>query len=76
MRKFIRRVTLFIYEKLFAKEFDIMVTVYATLIIKGYKTICQVPLTIREQVREQLRQLECDHLADITCADDPVQGGE
>jgi uncharacterized protein (UPF0297 family) len=76
MRKFIRRVTLFIYEKLFAKEFDIMVTVYATLIIKGYKTICQVPLTIREQVREQLRQLECDHLADITCADDPTQGGE
>jgi hypothetical protein len=75
MRNFLRWVTL----KLFAKEFDVMVTVYATLIIKGYKTICQVPLTIREQVREQLRQLECEHLADITCADDPVnptQGGE
>jgi hypothetical protein len=76
MRKFIRRVTLFIFTKLFVKEFDVMVTVYATLIIKGYKTICQVPLTIREQVREQLRQLECEHLADITCADDPTQGGE
>jgi hypothetical protein len=75
MHNFLRWVTL----KLFAKEFDVMVTVYATLIIKGYKTICQVPLTIREQVREQLRQLECEHLADITCADDPVnptQGGE
>jgi uncharacterized protein (UPF0297 family) len=68
MRNFLRWVTL----KLFAKEFDVMVTVYATLIIKGYKTICQVPLTIREQVREQLRQLDCEHLADITCADDPV----
>ncbi|MBU8715380.1 hypothetical protein KM924_23035 [Brevibacillus parabrevis] len=47
-----------------------MVTIYTTLIVRGYKTICDVPKTIREDVRTQLRQLELPQLADVTCVDD------
>lgn len=47
-----------------------MVTIYTTLIVRGYKTICDVPKTIREDVREQLRQLELPQLAEFTCADE------
>ena len=35
-----------------------MIEVYCTLIIKGVKTIEDVPLVIREQVVERLKQLE------------------
>ena len=35
-----------------------MIEVYCTLIIKGVKTIEDVPLVIREQVIERLKQLE------------------
>lgn len=35
-----------------------MAVVYATLIVKGKKTIDQVPALIREQVREILTDLE------------------
>jgi len=35
-----------------------MAVVYATLIVKGKKTIDQVPAMIREQVREILTDLE------------------
>lgn len=35
-----------------------IIEVYCTLIIKGVKTIEDVPLVIREQVIERLRQLE------------------
>lgn len=35
-----------------------MIEVYVTLIIKGVKTIEDVPLVIREQVIERLKQLE------------------
>ena len=37
-----------------------MAVVYATLIIKGKKTIDQVPALIREQVREILEALEVE----------------
>ena len=40
-----------------------MAQVYATLIIKGKKTINDVPLRIREQVKEVLRDLGIDELA-------------
>lgn len=39
-----------------------MATIYTTLIVMGYKTFKQVPGTLREQVREQLIQLEAEHL--------------
>ncbi|WP_456273641.1 CD1375 family protein [Bacillus sp. AK031] len=39
-----------------------MATIYATLIVKGYKTYAEVPETIKPQVAEVLTQLEADHL--------------
>lgn len=43
---------------LLRKEVRTMAVVYATLIVKGKKTIDQVPALIREQVREILADLE------------------
>ncbi len=40
-----------------------MVTVYVTLIIRGYKTFAQVPTTLQEDVRAELEALELGHLA-------------
>lgn len=39
-----------------------MATVYATLIVKGFKTYSQVPDKIKPQVREILIALECEDL--------------
>lgn len=39
-----------------------MATIYATLIVMGYKTFKQVPLPIKEKVREQLITLEVEYL--------------
>ena len=41
-----------------SKGVNPMVEVYTTLIIKGIKSVDDVPLVIREQVIERLRQLE------------------
>ncbi len=67
----LRTVALFLLLKLIGGRSE-MVTIYTTLIVRGYKTICDVPKTIREDVRTQLRQLELPQLADITCADEAV----
>lgn len=40
-----------------------MVAVYATLIIKGLKTIDEVPVSIREKVKQMLIDLDCPELA-------------
>lgn len=40
------------------KEVTDMAVVYATLIIKGYKTLEQVPSRIRKDVEDILRELE------------------
>lgn len=45
---------------LLRKEVQVMAVVYATLIVKGKKTIEQVPALIREQVREILADLEVE----------------
>lgn len=37
-----------------------MAIIYATLIVKGKKTIDQVPVIIREQVKEILKDLEVE----------------
>ena len=39
-----------------------MAMIYATLIIKGLKTFLEVPIGIREQVRQILIDLDCAHL--------------
>ncbi len=53
----------FIIKILFRKDVKIMVLVYATLIIKGKKTIADVPATIREQVKQVLIDLDLPELA-------------
>lgn len=40
-----------------------MVTVYVTLIIKGYKTFAQVPDLLKPAVQSELEVLELGHLA-------------
>ena len=45
---------------LLRKEVDAMAVVYATLIIKGKKTLEQVPSLIREQVKEILADCEVE----------------
>ena len=43
---------------LFGREVNVMAVVYATLIVKGLKTLEQVPTLIRTQVEEILEALE------------------
>lgn len=45
---------------LLKKEVDVMAVVYATLIIKGGKTIDQVPAIIRDEVKQILKDLEVE----------------
>lgn len=52
------RLRLFLLRILLGKEVKDMAVVYATLIIKGKKTIDQVPALLREQVKEILADLE------------------
>lgn len=42
------------------KEVSVMAVVYATLIIKGKKTIDQVPAIIRDEVKQILKDLEVE----------------
>jgi len=48
-----------------------IIAIYSALIIEGDIVICDVPKSIREDVRGQLRQLGLSHLADVQCADEP-----
>ena len=50
----------FILKILLRKEVRTMAVVYATLIIKGKKTLEQVPALIRPQVEEILADLEVE----------------
>lgn len=45
---------------LLKKEVDVMAVVYATLIIKGGKTIDQVLAIIRDEVKQILKDLEVE----------------
>jgi hypothetical protein len=42
---------------------DTMVTVYVTLIIRGYKTFADVPELLKADVKAELEALELGHLA-------------
>ena len=53
----------FIIKILYRKDVVQMAVVYATLIIKGKKTINDVPERIREQVRQILIDLDLPELA-------------
>ena len=54
------RLRLWLLYCLLGKGVKDMAVVYATLIIKGKKTIEQVPALLREQVREILADLEVE----------------
>lgn len=45
---------------LLKKEVDVMAVVYAILIIKGRKTIDQVPAILRDEVKQILKDLEVE----------------
>lgn len=47
----------FLLRLLLRKEVNVMAVVYATLIVKGLKTLEQVPSLIREDVRQLLVDL-------------------
>jgi hypothetical protein len=48
----------------FRKVAEIMAIIYATLIIKGIKTISDVPARIRDQVKQVLIDLDLPELAE------------
>ena len=48
---------------IFRREVQQMAVVYATLIIKGKKTLADVPDKIKAQVKETLEALDCGELA-------------
>ena len=52
------RLRMWVLEILLWKEVHEMAVVYATLIIKGRKTLDQVPAMLREQVGQLLEDLE------------------
>lgn len=64
MKTVIKKLLFFIFEKLFGKEVELVAVIYAMLIIKGKKTIGQVPEKIREQVRQVLEDLEVQELSE------------
>lgn len=49
-----------IYKLFNMEEYSIMAIIYATLIIKGKKTLDQVPALLRKQVEEILKDLEVE----------------
>lgn len=49
-----------IYKLFHMEEYSIMAIIYATLIIKGKKTLSQVPALLRKQVEEILKDLEVE----------------
>lgn len=50
----------FLAKILLRKEVEQMAVVYATLIVKGIKTLEQVPVLIRDQVKAILEALEVE----------------
>lgn len=54
------RLRLWLLSILLRKEVEQMAVVYATLIIKGRKTLDQVPALLREQVQGILADLEVE----------------
>lgn len=50
---------------IFRKDKKVMVVIYATLIIRGSKTLSEVPTTIRDKVKQMLIDLDCPELAEI-----------
>lgn len=56
IQKFKNKIALF----LLRKDVSVMAVVYATLIVKGKKTLEQVPASLKDQVTEMLKDLEVE----------------
>ena len=56
-------IQLIILKLFFRKEIETMAMVYVSLIVKGRKTFAQVPVTIKEQVRQILIDCDLEYLA-------------
>ena len=48
--------------KFIREVIEIMAIIYATLIIKGKKEFADVPVKIKDQVKEVLIDMDCEHL--------------
>lgn len=62
----IKRLLFFILKMVFRKEVETMAVIYAALIVKGKKSIADVPEKIREQVKGVLIDLDVPELAEET----------
>ena len=61
--KFLQRIKLYI-DQFIKRGLLLMVVVYVTLIIKGKKTIHDVPAVLKEQVKQMLIDLDLPELAE------------
>ena len=59
MLQYIKEVIIYF---LLRKETKDMAVIYATLIVKGVKNYSDVPERIKDQVKQVLIDLECEHL--------------
>ena len=64
MRAVIKWLLSSISKIVFRKEVETMAVIYATLIVKGKKTIADVPDRIKDKVKEVLIDLDCGELAE------------
>lgn len=62
----IKGLLFFVLKMVFRKEVEIMAVIYAALIVKGKKSIADVPEKIREQVKGVLIDLDVPELAEET----------
>lgn len=62
----IKTLLFFILKMIFRKEVKTMAVIYAALIVKGKKSIADVPEKIREQVKDVLIDLDVPELAEET----------
>lgn len=62
----IKTLLFFILKMIFRKEVETMAVIYAALIVKGKKSIADVPEKIREQVKGVLIDLDVPELAEET----------
>lgn len=60
----IKTLLFFILKMIFRKEVKTMAVIYAALIVKGKKSIADVPEKIREQVKGVLIDLDVPELAE------------
>jgi hypothetical protein len=54
----LRKLLIFIYRR----EIETMAMIYVSLIVKGLKNFAEVPATLKDQVRQILIDIDCEHL--------------